>query len=209
MDVTIIGAGSMARAIARVALAGGRSVELAHPNKDKAAALADELRGAVGVTVPGAAIAGAVVVLAVPYEAVPAVVDVCGGGLAGRVVVDIGNPVDWSTLDRLVTPPDTSAAEQTAALVPAGAAVVKAFNTTFAGTLRVGTVSGQPLDVFVAGDDAEAKLRVTELVDAGGLRSVDVGGLRAARELEAMQLLHLRLQRTLGLGYGSSLKLLP
>ncbi len=58
-----------------------------------------------------------------------------GEALSGKVVVDITNPVNWETFDGLVTPPDSSAAEKIEKAAPEGARVVKAFNTTFAGTL--------------------------------------------------------------------------
>jgi 8-hydroxy-5-deazaflavin:NADPH oxidoreductase len=127
--------------------------------------------------------------------------------LAGKIVVDITNPVDVSTFDGLVTPPGSSAAEEIAKAAP-GARVVKAFNTTFAGTLVAGRVAGQPLDVLVASDDATAKRAVLDLVEAGGLRGVDAGPLRRARELEALGFLHMTLQDSLGTGYGSAVKLL-
>jgi predicted dinucleotide-binding enzyme len=85
--------------------------------------------------------------------------------------------------------------------------VVKAFNTTFAGTLIDGQVAGQPLDVFLAGDDEEAKASVSKLVEDGGLRPIDAGPLRRARELEAAGLLHMSVQGTLGTGFGSALKI--
>jgi predicted dinucleotide-binding enzyme len=56
-----------------------------------------------------------------------------------------------------VTPPESSAAEEIKREAPEGARVVEAFNTTFAGTLVEDDVGGQPLDVYVAGDDAETK----------------------------------------------------
>jgi len=213
MKVTIVGAGSMARGIGTRVLAGGSSVELVHADAGKAADLAAQLEqgtpgATVSTTVLGEPVTGEIVVLAVPYEAVPAVVRSCGPSLAGVVVVDITNPVDWQTMDRLTTPPGVSAAEQTAEIVPDGVHVVKAFNTTFAGPLTAGSVAGLPLDVFIAGDDTRAKDRIAELVTAGGLRCIDVGELRRARELEAFQLLHIRLQGTLGTGYGSALKLM-
>ncbi|MGJ3559387.1 hypothetical protein ACR6C2_14060 [Streptomyces sp. INA 01156] len=51
--------------------------------------------------------------------------------------------------------------------------VVKAFNTTFAGTLTAGEVAW-PLDVFIAGDDEAAKQTVADLVSSAGLRPLDV-----------------------------------
>jgi predicted dinucleotide-binding enzyme len=86
--------------------------------------------------------------------------------------------------------------------------VVKAFNTTYAGTLLSGSVAGQPLDVFIAGDDAEAKAKVAQIVTDGGMRPVDAGPLSRARQIEGMQLLHIVTQGTLGTNCGSALKIL-
>jgi predicted dinucleotide-binding enzyme len=85
---------------------------------------------------------------------------------------------------------------------------VKAFNTTFAPTLEAGEVAGQSLDVFIAGDDAEAKAQVSELIESAGLRPIDVGPLRRARQLEALGYLHMALQEGLGTGYSSTVKVL-
>ena len=85
---------------------------------------------------------------------------------------------------------------------------MKAFNTTFAGTLLEGQVSGHPLDVFIASDDDEAKAIVSRLASDGGLRPVDAGPLRRARELEALGYLHMAIQQNLGSGFGSTIKVL-
>src|SRR5512132_4244035 len=66
-------------------------------------------------------------------------------------------------------PPGTSSAEEVQQLVPQGTPVVKAFNTTFAGTLVVGEVNGQQLDVLIAGGDEAAKDKVSRLAADGGL----------------------------------------
>jgi 8-hydroxy-5-deazaflavin:NADPH oxidoreductase len=99
-------------------------------------------------------------------------------------VVDITNPVDTQTWDRLATPPGTSSAEETQQLVPEGTPVVKAFNTTFAPTVVAGEVAGQQLDVLIAGDDEAAKGKVAQLAADGGLRPLDVGPLARAQQLE-------------------------
>jgi 8-hydroxy-5-deazaflavin:NADPH oxidoreductase len=127
--------------------------------------------------------------------------------LGGKVVVDITNPVDTETWDRLATPPGTSSAEEVAAIVPAGTPVVKAFNTTFAGTLVGGEVAGQQLDVLIAGDDEGAKRKVSQLVSDGDLRPIDVGPLARAQQLEQLGFLHISLQEPHGLGFGSAIKL--
>ena len=148
-----------------------------------------------------------VVVLALPFAAAEEVAAANREELAGRVVVDISNPVDFGTFDSLVVPPGTSAAERIAAAAP-GARVVKAFNTTFAGNLVAGAAGGAPLDVFIAGDDARAKQAVADLAASGGLRPIDAGPLRRARELEGFHFLHMTLQQTLGTNWASAIKIL-
>lgn len=209
MNVTIIGSGNMARGIGSRLVAGGNSVRIIDRNEENAAALAGELLAQDGVEVStgsfGDRIEDDVVVLAVPYDAVESIADKYSSGLSGKVVVDITNPVDWASFDRLVTPPDSSAAEEIDSLIPE-AAVVKAFNTTFASTLVGGEVGGQPLDVFVASDDPDAKQKISGLIEAGGLRPVDAGPLRRARQLEGLGFLHMTLQQPLGTGFGSAVK---
>ncbi len=212
MKVTIIGTGNMARGIGTRALAGGHAVTLVGTEAGKAEALATELQSAAqgGASVQassGAALEGDVVVLAVPYAAAASIVQQYADQLAGKVIVDITNPVDFSTMSPAVAP-GTSGAEEIAKAAPAGAKVVKAFNTTFAGTLIAGQVGGQPLDVFVAGDDADAKAAISELVSSGGLRAVDAGPLERARQLEALGLLHMAVQFTLNTGFGSAVKII-
>jgi predicted dinucleotide-binding enzyme len=70
--------------------------------------------------------------------------------------------------------------------------VVKAFNTTFAHTLA-GSNGPAPTTVLVAGDDEDAKSLLSEVVTAAGLRAVDAGSLRRARELEAYGFLQITL----------------
>jgi predicted dinucleotide-binding enzyme len=148
-----------------------------------------------------------VVVLAVYYPGNLEIARDLGDRLAGKVVVDISNPLN-QTFDGLATAPGTSAAEEVAQSAPAGARVVKSFNTTFSGTLVEGQVAGQPLDVFIAGDDEEAKETVAQLVRDGGLRAIDVGPLERARQLEGLGFLGITLQQPLGLNFQSAWKLI-
>ena len=214
MQVTIIGAGNMGRGIGTRLVAGGNSVTVLDTDPQEAMKLADELGsdapdgGSAEGAGADAAIAGEVVFLAVYYPAAQSIVAARNDELDGKIVVDITNPVDTDTFDGLVTPDNSSAAEELAKSAPSGAKLVKAFNTTFAGTLIEGEVAGQPLDVFIAGDDEEAKKTVAELARAGGLNPIDVGPLRRARELERLGFLHMAIQDELGTGYGSTVKLL-
>jgi 8-hydroxy-5-deazaflavin:NADPH oxidoreductase len=213
MKVTIYGTGNMGRGIGTRLVASGQDVEILGTDREKANELAEQLRdkaadGAdVQAGVSGDEVGGDVVVLAVGYDVATSIAAQQRERLAGKVVVDISNPVDVETFDGLVTPPNSSAAEEIAKAAEA-ARVVKAFNTTFAGTLIEGEVAGQPLDVFIAGDDGDAKAAVRELVESAGLNSVDAGPLKRARELEAMGFLHMSIQEGLGAQYDTAVKVL-
>jgi len=196
----------MGRGIATRALAGGHTVTLLGTSADKAQAVAGELSGDVRAGAVGDELTGDVVVLAVWYQVLDDVLGRYGDQLAGKVVVDITNPVDPSAFQPL-TVEAGSAAQEIAAKAP-GAKVVKAFNTTFAGTLVAGEVAGQPLDVFLASDDEDAKSSVRELAESAGLRPIDAGPLARAHELEALGYLHMALQQPLGTGFASTIKVL-
>ncbi|MEW1859788.1 MULTISPECIES: NAD(P)-binding domain-containing protein [unclassified Streptomyces] len=208
MEITIVGAGKMARGIGTRALAGGHRVRLVDNTRAKADALAADLGGGASGADFDALDGADIVVLAVPFEAAKSVAREHAQALAGKVVVDICNPVDFSTFDSLVTPPGEAAVSLIAAEAPR-ARFVKAFNTTFSTALVAGEVGGLPLDVFIATDDDAARSAVTELVSSGGLRPVDAGPLRRAQELEAFQFLHMTLQDRLGLNWSSAIKILP
>jgi len=204
MNVTSIGAGNMGRGIGTRAIAGGHKVTFVDANPETAQKTAADLKAEAGtLDTP----LGDVVVLAVWYGTNIELAKQLGTKLAGKVVVDIANPLN-STYDGLATAPDSSSAEDLARAVVAGAKVVKAFNTTYAGTLIAGEVAGQKLDVFIAGDDADAKATVSQLVTDGGMRAIDAGPLHRARQIESMQLLHITLQGSLGTNWGSTLKIM-
>lgn len=206
MKVTIIGAGNMGRAIGTRTVAGGHEVEILDRDPAEAQKLAEELGSSAKASDPEADF-GEVVVLAMYYPGIKDAAREYATKLAGKVVVDISNPVNTETWDDLATPPGTSSAEEVQELVPEGTAVVKAFNTTFAGTLVEGEVAGQQLDVLLAGDDDEAKRRVAQLVSDAGLRPIDAGLLRRAQQLEQLGFLHISLQQPHELGFGSTVKL--
>ena len=213
MNVTIIGSGNMGRGIGTRAVAGGHSVTFVDANPEVAEKTAADVKASAkkGAKVSAASLSdvelGDVVVLAVWYGTNIEIAKQLGTKLAGKVVVDIANPLN-STFDGLATAPDSSSAEDLAKAIASGAKVVKAFNTTYAGTLLAGAVAGQSLDVFLAGDDADAKAKVAQIVTDGGMRAVDAGPLSRARQIEGMQLLHIVTQGTLGTNWGSALKII-
>lgn len=190
-SISIIGLGSIAKALAARALAGGNAVEIIGRDRTKAHDLAAALGGAT-VGTAGAAPTGDIVVLAVPYASAAAVVREYGDALDGKVIVDITNPIT-PDFTGFVTPEGSSGAQEIAKAAPAGAHVVKAFNTLFANALAAGSAEGRPLDVFIAGDDAQAKARVSAFVESLGLRPMDAGQLPMARALENAALLQLGL----------------
>ena len=213
MNVTIIGAGNMGRGIGTRLVAGGHTVTFVDANPETAEKTAAKVKASAkkGSQVSTASLTeaelGDVVVLAVWYGTNIEVAKSLGAKLAGRVVVDIANPLNAS-FDGLATPPDSSSAEDVAKAIASGAKVVKAFNTTYAATLLAGEVAGQPLDVFIAGDDADAKSKVAALVEDGGMRPIDVGPLSRARQIEGMQFLHIVVQGGLGTNWASTIKIL-
>ena len=190
--ISIIGAGGMASAIGGLAAKAGHTVEVMSRDAAKARALAEQVGAGATTGTFGAAPAGDIVILAVPYSAVLDVVKQYGEELAGKVLVDITNPVA-SDHTSFVTLGDSFGAQEIAKAAPADAKVVKAFNTQFSHVLATGPVEGHPLDVFIAGDDAQAKARVSAFVESLGLRPMDTGPLPMARTLEHACLLSLGL----------------
>jgi NADPH-dependent F420 reductase len=175
--LSILGTGNMGQAIAAVAGKGGHTVQL------------------LGSNDTDTALSGDVVVLAVPYPAVSDVIAQRGEQLAGKIVVDITNPLNFETFDSLVVPADSSATVEIAAALP-WSRVLKAFNTTFATTLAAGTVGSLTTTVLIAGDDADAKSTLAGIVTSGGLNAIDAGSLARARELEALGFIQITLAAT-------------
>jgi 8-hydroxy-5-deazaflavin:NADPH oxidoreductase len=194
MEVLIVGAGNMGGGIGTRVIGGGHTLRITDKDLSKAQKLAAFLNGdATAQPLTDGANRADVVVLALPYPAGHRFAAEWADRLAGKVVVDVANPIDFQTLDALTTPPGKSAAQQVAEAAPQ-AKVVKAFNTCFARNLS----AGAPLDVLIAGDDERACGLVGGLAADGGLRPVLVGGLKHAGTLEGMQLLHIKVQEQIG-----------
>jgi 8-hydroxy-5-deazaflavin:NADPH oxidoreductase len=173
-DVTIFGKGNMGTAIADVLTAGGATVDHIRSSDE-----------------PGP-LKGDIVVLAVPHPALKDILEKYADELAGKIVVDVTNPVDSETFDSLVVPAHSSAAAELADELPSSR-VLKAFNTNFAATLSARNIGPNTTLVLVAGDDVDAKATFISAVQAGGLDAIDAGPLSRARELEAMGFLQLKL----------------
>jgi predicted dinucleotide-binding enzyme len=190
-SISIIGVGSMASALAGRAFAGGNAVEIIGRDPAKAKALAAALGGAT-VGTAGTTPAGDIVILAVPYASAAAVISQYGDALDRKVIVDITNPIT-PDFTGFLTPEGSSGAQEIAKAAPVGAHVVKAFNTLPCDVLAAGSIEGRPVDVFIAGDDAQAKAQVSTLIESLGMHPMDAGPLPMARALENATLLQLGL----------------
>lgn len=175
MHISFIGAGNVASNLGQLFAAAGHSIVYSSPEP-----LGDQL------SPEAAAAQGEIVLLALPHSAKQAALATLRPLLAGKVVVDLTNPLnaDWSPFS---LGENYSAGEETASLLPESR-VVKAFNTIFADVMKPDkqVFDGQRLSAFVAGDDAAANALVAELARAAGFEPIVVGGIRQARHLEAI-----------------------
>lgn len=136
---------------------------------------------------------GDIVVLAVPFASVDEIVAQYGDKLAGKIVIDITNPVNFETMDGLAVPQGQSAAQILAQKLP-NSTILKGFNTNFAASLASGKVAGTaPTVVLLAGDSEQAKSSVANALNGSGLQVKDAGSLKRAVELEAIGFLQITL----------------
>lgn len=203
-SISIIGSGKMGSAIANIATLAGADVQIinrsAKPSKDhpnaKFAALGDELTGQL-------------VVFAVPYGAYPNLLKHYRDRLGGKVVIDISNTIDFTTYEQPDALAGTSTALELAKQLPEDVAVLKAFNANLAETVITRTNGTTPTTVLIAGDDAEGKIALADMLRAAGLRAVDVGPLQRSRQLEAMGFLQMVLASSGKTRFESGFTLLP
>lgn len=198
MKIAVIGTGKMGAGFARAFTSSGVDVVIGHRDPAKAASLAAEL----GATVEGGGTAAAVkladiVLLALPYESVASVLGEVGD-LTDKILIDISNPIT-ADYKELLLGHTTSAAEEIQKAAP-GAHVVKAFNTIFAGLVSPEVRAGKTLQVFVAGDDADATAKVRELAEKLSFEAVNAGPLSNSRFLEPIGEMNIHFGFFLGMG---------
>lgn len=193
-SISIIGTGTMGRALGARAVAGGNAVEVISRDAARAADLAKSLGGGATTATLGAVPAGDMVFLALRREAAEQVLAQYGETLADKIIIDPCNPLNQE-LTAKVVPEGFSHAQLVSKAVPASTRVVKAFNLVF-GEVLAELI--RPADVFIAGDDDPAKADVSAFIESLGLRPVDTGDLSMAEWLESAALLIIGLAKHMG-----------
>lgn len=172
MDITIFGDGNMGPAIKSVFVACGHNVTILTRENNKI--LAD------------------LVIFAVPYSAVSNIIERYHNQLAGKIVIDVTNPLNFETFDGLVVPPNSSGANEIQQKLR-DSMIVKGFNTNFSQTLVTAKVAGNKTTVMLASNSIHAKDVIIRALKNSQVEVIDVGGLNRARELESIGFLQLTL----------------
>ena len=192
MSIGVLGGtGEQGRGLAKRLGRAGHSIVLGSRDAQRAAAAADGLqpvRGRLpitGGTNREAALADLVIV-AVPYDGHRELLGGLADQLAGKIVVDCVNPMQFGPAGPQMIPvPEGSAAEEAAAVLP-GSTIVSAFHDVSARKL-LGKSSSVPTDILICGDDPAANAVVAGLAaQIRGMRGIEVGPLRLSAVLESL-----------------------
>ena len=192
MKIAVIGSGNVGGTLGKAWMRAGHDVVFGEAN--------GRSRGISGArTAPVAQAIGEaeVVVVAVPWSAVPEVLPKARDW-SGKVLIDCTNPIAAGF--KLAVGFDTSAGEKVASLAP-GAAVVKAFNTTGFGNMANPVYGGKPVSMFFAADDPAAQKVAEQLIRDVGFDPVFAGPLKLARYLEPMAMLWISMAQKRGLDF--------
>jgi predicted dinucleotide-binding enzyme len=201
MNIGIIGAGNVGKALATAGVRAGHAVKISSTTPEEAARVAAAAGASAGASNQAVVADADVLILAVPFDAVPGIIAELGAELEGKVLIDVTNRFAPEQLD------GPSNAELIQQMAP-NARVVKAFNTIFASHQADPAIDGDQLDGFVAGGDAAAKQQALALVASLGFRPIDAGPLAMARALEGMGTLNIALNAANGWPWQSGWKLL-
>lgn len=205
-SVSIFGLGKMGLAITDIVARGGASVQIV---KHSAKSDTSRVRPDVEYAMFGDDLTGDLVILAVPQAAHRNIIEAYRDRLGGKIVVDISNSIDFIMYERPEALRGTSAALELAKQLPADVSVLKAFNVNLADTLKTGTNGTTTTTVLFAGDDAEGKTMLADIIEAAGLRAVDAGPLPRSMELEALGFLQITMAASGKTQFESGFTLLP
>jgi len=202
MRVHVVGAGNVGGSVIRATARAGHEVTVGVRDPDKVQALLEE----TGATVASSAEGADVIISTVPHNAAVGLLPNLGA--EGKVLIDASNPLSWEG-GPVHTPPEghASGAAHLQSLMPE-VKVVKAFNTFGAEHSTLTASAERPLDHLIAGDDAEAKALVSNLLKSLNMRPIDLGPLRNATTLEHLAVAWIHLAMPAGWGRGIQLAIL-
>lgn len=195
MRVAILGTGDVGKALGRGFLSRGHEVRMGSRDakNEKALGWAKDggAKASVG-TFEDAAKFGELAVLATHWMGTENALRLAGAkNLAGKVVMDATNPLDFSTgAPKLAVSGNDSAGERVQKWAPE-AKVVKVYNTVANALMVDPKLSGGPPDMFIAGNDAQAKKKVEQIVRDFGWNVIDLGGIERARLLEPLAMVYI------------------
>jgi predicted dinucleotide-binding enzyme len=191
MRIAILGTGVVGNALGKAFIALGHEVKMGSRDaqNEKALAWAKEMGGkATTGTFADASSFGEIIVLATLGMANESALSAAGAAnLRGKILIDTTNPLDFGKgmPPKLAVVGNDSGGERVQRLVP-DALVVKAFNTVGSPLMFRPKLPGGPPDMFICGNDTEAKKKITSLLGEFGWGVVDIGGIESSRYLEAM-----------------------
>ncbi len=184
LKIGIVGSGNVGSALGTTWAKAGHTVMFSSLDLEKDKALAARVgSGARAGTSKEAAAFGDVLLIAVPYHALPAVGKDLGALLKGKVVIDTCNPFEQRDGEVGVKAREVGAGLMSAQLLP-GARIVRAFNAI--GAARMGAAWQEPgkVGMPIAGDDAQAIAVASSLIRDIGYEPVLIGGLAMGRHLQ-------------------------
>lgn len=191
MKIGVLGTGDVGKALGKGFLALGHEVKMGsrEAKNAKAEAWVKESGSKASAGTFAEAVAfGELIVLATLGAANKSIIEQVGAEkLRGKVIIDATNPLDMSKgfPPSLLLSGNDSGGEEVQRLAP-GALVVKAFNTVGHADMFKPEFAGGPPDMFICGNDAGAKKKVTELLSTFGWNTIDLGAIASSRYLEAM-----------------------
>lgn len=194
MRIGVLGSGSVGRSLGNGLVRLGHQVKMGsrNPAKGEVAEWRKEAGpNASAGSFRAAAQSGEVIFLCTSWSGTEEALRLAGPeNFTGKVVVDVTNPLDFSQgpPPKMAVDSSTSGAEKIQGWLP-GARVVKAFNTITAAFMTDGSIGTEKLDMFIAGDDADAKRIVMDFLSAFKWNTHDLGGLEQSRLLEYFALL--------------------
>jgi predicted dinucleotide-binding enzyme len=185
VKIGIIGTGHIGGTLASLWVKSGHDVLLSSRHPDELKSLAHTLGPKASVGTPhDAAVFGDVVLLSVPYGATPQVGHDLAHELAGKIVLDTGNPYPARDGKMAEEARRTGTGVASAEFLP-GVRLVRAFNAINSGSLSSEAHrAGEPVAIPLAGDDKEALAVAQRLVKDAGFEPVVVGPLSRAKEFD-------------------------